>query len=72
MKLEQVLPQLREGQTITRSKAFQAERNTILFVKIEQSKLKFKCIWSNGDEINWAYYRFRTEDVMAENWEVAG
>jgi hypothetical protein len=43
-----------------------------LFVKIEESKLKFKCIWSNGDEINWAYYRFRTEDVMAENWEVAG
>ena len=72
MKLEQVLPQLRDGQTITRSKPFNHDGATIIFVKIEESKLKFKCIWSTGEELGWAYYRLRSEDVLSENWEVAG
>jgi hypothetical protein len=71
MKLEQVLPQLRDGQTITRNKAYN-QSATVVFVKIEESQLKFKIIWTNGDVIDWAYYRFRTEDVMAEDWEIAG
>jgi hypothetical protein len=70
MKLEQVLPMLRDGKTITRTKPYNKSA-TVLFVKIEESKLKFKCIWSTGDVINWASYNLRTEDVMAENWEVA-
>ena len=71
MKLEQVLPQLRDGQTITRNKAYN-QSTTVVFVKIEESQLKFKIIWTNGDVIDWAYYRFRTEDIMAEDWEIAG
>jgi hypothetical protein len=71
MKLEQVLPQLRDGQTITRNKAYN-QSATVVFVKIEESQLKFKIIWTNGDVIDWAYYRFRTEDIMAEDWEIAG
>jgi len=71
MKLEQVLPQLRDGQTITRNKPYN-QSATVLFLKIEDLKLKFKIIWTNGDVINWADYRIRTEDVMCDDWEVAG
>lgn len=71
MKLENVLPFLRNGQTITRTKPYE-NKKTILFVKLENERLKFKIIFSNGDVINWAYYTLKTEDVMAENWEVAG
>jgi hypothetical protein len=72
MKLEQVLPQLRDGQTITRSRPFDKSA-TVIFVKIEESRLKFNCIWHNGEQMEyWAYYNLRTEDIMAEDWEVAG
>lgn len=71
MKLEQVLPTLRDGQTITRTKPYKDE-STILFVKLEDMRLKFKIIFSNGDIIPWAYYTLKTDDVMAENWEIAG
>ena len=71
MKIEQVLPQLRDGQTITRNKAYN-QSATVVFVKIDESQLKFKIIWTNGDVIDWANYRFRTEDIMAEDWEIAG
>jgi hypothetical protein len=70
MKLEQVLPMLRDGKTITRTKPYN-QSNTVLFLKIEDSKLKFKIIWASGDVINWADYRIRTEDVMTDNWEIA-
>jgi hypothetical protein len=70
MKLEQVLPLLRDGKIITREKPYN-QSSTVLFVKIEESKLKFKIIWASGDVINWASYNLRTDDVMAENWEVA-
>jgi hypothetical protein len=73
MKLEQVLPLLRDGKTITRTKPFKNDGATLIFVKIEESKLKFKCIWSTGEEMEfWACYRLRTEDILAENWEIAG
>jgi hypothetical protein len=71
MKLENVLPFLRNGQTITRTKPYNQD-NTVIFVKLEDNRLKFKIIWTTGDVINWADYRIRAEDVMAENWEVAG
>jgi hypothetical protein len=71
MKLEQVLPMLRDGKTITRNKPYN-QSATVLFLKIEDLKLKFKIIWTNGDVVNWAYYTLKTEDVLAENWEVAG
>jgi hypothetical protein len=71
MKLENVLPFLRNGQTITRTKPYE-NKKTILFVKLENERLKFKIIFSNGDVINWACYTLKTEDVIAENWEVAG
>ena len=73
MKLEQVLPLLRDGKTITRNKPFNnLYKSTIIFNKLEESKLKFKCIWSTGEELGWAYYRLRSEDVLSEDWEVAG
>ena len=73
MKLEQVLPLMREGKTITRSKPHNnSDKTTVIFVKIEESRLKFKCIWSNGEVIGWGNYRLRSEDILAENWEVAG
>ena len=73
MKLEQVLPLLRDGKTITRSKPFNnSDKTTVIFVKIEEFKLKFKCIWSTGEELGWAYYRLRSEDILSEDWEVAG
>lgn len=70
MKLEQVLPMLRDGKTITRTKPYN-DNSTILFVKIKESKLNFKVIWSTGEVIGWSYYTLKTDDVMAENWEVA-
>ena len=71
MKLEQVLPMLRDGKTITRSKPFKHDGATIVFVKIEESKLKFRCIWSNGEQMEyWASYRLRTEDILSDDWEV--
>ena len=73
MKLEQVLPLLRDGKTITRSKPHNnSDKTTVIFVKIEESKLKFKCIWSTGEELGWASYRLRSEDILSEDWEVAG
>ena len=73
MKLEQVLPLLRDGKTITRSKPHNnSDKTTVIFVKIEESKLKFKCIWSSGEELGWASYRLRSEDILSEDWEVAG
>jgi hypothetical protein len=71
MKLEHVLPQLRDGKTITRTKPYN-DKNTVVFVKLEDERLKFKIIFTTGDVINWACYTFKTEDVLAENWEVAG
>ena len=71
MKLEQVLPALRDGKIITRTKPYN-DKNTVVFVKLEDDRLKFKIIFSTGDVVNWAYYTLKTEDVMAENWEVAG
>jgi hypothetical protein len=42
-------------------------------VKIEESELKFKCVWSTGEEMSfWACYTFKTEDILSDNWEVAG
>jgi len=70
MKLEQVLPMLRDGKIITRTKPYN-DKKTVVFVKIEDDRLKFKIIFSTGDVVNWAYYTLKTEDVMAENWEVA-
>ena len=73
MKFEQVLPLMRQGKTITRSKPFNnSDKTTVIFVKIEESKLKFKCIWSSGEELGWASYRLRSEDILSEDWEVAG
>ena len=71
MKLEQVLPMLRDGKIITRKKPYN-DSSTIVFVKLEDERLKFKIIFTTGDVINWAYYTLKTEDVLAENWEVAG
>jgi hypothetical protein len=72
MKLEQVLPMLRDGKTITRSKKWNPTSTTVILVKIEESSLKFKVIWSTGEEMSfWACYTLKTDDVMAENWEVA-
>ena len=71
MKLEQVLPMLRDGKTITRTKPYK-DKNTVVFVKLEDNRLKFKIIFSSGDVVHWAYYTLKTEDVVAENWEVAG
>jgi hypothetical protein len=73
MKLEQVLPLLRDGKTITRSKPHNnSDKTTVIFVKIEESKLKFKCIWSDGEVLGWNSYRLRSEDILSEDWEVAG
>ncbi len=71
MKLEQVLPALRDGKIITRTKPYK-DKNTVVFVKLEDNRLKFKIIFSSGDIVNWAFYTLKTEDVLAENWEVAG
>ena len=73
MKLEQVLPMLRDGKCITRSKKWNPTSTNVILVKIEESELKFKCVWSTGEEMSfWSCYTFKTEDVLAENWEVAG
>ena len=73
MKLEQVLPMLRDGQIITRSKKWNPNSTTVILVKIEESSLRFKCVWSTGEEMSfWAYYRFTAEDILSENWEIAG
>ena len=71
MNLGQVYPALRAGQVITRTKPY-GKQNTVVFVKLENDRLKFKVIFTTGDIINWASYRLRSEDVLAENWEVAG
>jgi hypothetical protein len=73
MYLEQVLPMLRDGKTITRSKKWNPNSTTVILVKIEESSLRFKCVWSTGEEMSfWACYTFKTEDVLVDNWEVAG
>jgi hypothetical protein len=71
MKLEQVLPMLRDGKIITRKKPYN-DSSTVVFVKLEDERLKFKIIFTTGEVIGWSYYTLKTEDVLAENWEVAG
>ena len=73
MKLEQVLPMLRDGKTITRSKKWNPTSTNVILVKIEESELKFKCVWSTGEEMSfWSSYTFKTEDILSDNWEIAG
>lgn len=73
MKLERVLPFLRDGQTITRSKKWNPTTTNVILVKMEESNLKFKCVWSNGEEMSfWSSYRFTAEDILSEQWEIAG
>ena len=73
MKLEQVLPLLRDGKLITRSKKWNPNSTTVILVKMEESKLRFKCVWSTGEEMSfWACYKFTAEDILSENWEIAG
>jgi len=71
MKLEQILPALKSVEKITITKPYN-DKNTVFFVKLENERLKFKVIFTTGDIINWASYRLNSEDVLAENWEVAG
>ena len=72
MKLEQVLPMLRDGKTITRTKPVPSGFS-VLFVKINgYEQLVKKFVLSTGEEMDWSWYRVTKEDVMAENWEVAG
>ena len=72
MKLEQVIPMMRdEGKIITRTKPF-GENNTVVFVKMEDNQMKFKVIWTTQEMTKWANYRLRTEDINADNWEIAG
>lgn len=72
MKLEQVLPILRDGQCITRQRKINNDTAMIYFVRIIDNKLKFMVLTSKGDKIPWAYYSFQTEDITVDNWEVAG
>ena len=73
MKLEQVLPMLRDGKTITRSKKWNPNSTNVILVKIEESELKFKCVWSTGEEMSfWACYTFKTEDILSDTWEEEG
>ncbi len=73
MKLEQVLPLLRDGKTITRKKALNnSDKSTVLFLKIEKSKLKFQIVWSDSEVVGWGHYTLKTEDILSEDWEVAG
>jgi hypothetical protein len=44
----------------------------IYFVRIIDDRLKFMFYTSKGEQISWAYYTFKTEDIMADNWEIAG
>ena len=72
MKLEQVLPMLRDGKTITRIKKWNPNSTTDILVKIEESSLKLKCVWSTGREMTfWADYMFTAEDLLAEDWKIA-
>ncbi len=70
MKLEQVLPMLREGKCISREKPQKNGGSLFLFVRMLNERLHFMFITSTGEQISWAYYTLKTEDVMAENWEV--
>ncbi len=72
MKLEQVLPMLRDGKCITRERKTKDEITMIYFVRIIDYRLKFMFYTSIGEQISWAYYSFKTEDIMADNWEIAG
>jgi hypothetical protein len=71
MKLEQVLPMLRDGKCISREKPQKNGGALILFVRMINERLHFMFITSTGEQISWAYYTLKTEDVTAENWEVA-
>jgi len=72
MKLEQVLPSLRDGKCITRERKTKDDITMIYFVRIIDDRLKFMFCTSKGDQISWAYYTFKTEDIIADNWEISG
>ena len=44
----------------------------IYFVRIIDDRLKFMFFTSKGDQTSWAYYTFKTEDIMVDNWEITG
>ena len=70
MKLEQVLPELRNGKCITRERKTKDDITMIYFVRIIDERLKFMFFTSTGENIPWAYYSFKTEDIMVDNWEI--
>ena len=67
MLLEEVMPALREGKVVSRIKHYNDGRATVS-VKIDNNKLEFKWCRSCGAELGWAWYSFKIEDVLAENW----
>ncbi len=72
MKLEQVLPMLRDGKCISRERKTKDDITMIYFIRIIDDRLKSMFFTSKGDQTQWAYYTFKTEDIMADNWELAG
>ncbi|MFM6944965.1 MAG: hypothetical protein ACKOXV_06730 [Bacteroidota bacterium] len=67
MLLEEVMPALREGKIISRTKDYDGLQATVS-VKIDNNKLRFKWCRTCGAEIGWNWYSFKIEDVQAENW----
>jgi FtsP/CotA-like multicopper oxidase with cupredoxin domain len=72
MKLEQVLPMLRNGETITRTRLWNGSSRVVYFVKIMDEQLKFKFIARDGTTTSWHMYSMREQDILAEDWEIAG
>ncbi len=69
MLLEEVMPALREGKIVSRTKEYDGREATVS-VKIDNNKLEFKWQRTCGTEIGWNWYSFKIEDVQAENWIV--
>ena len=67
MLLEEVMPALREGKIVSRTKEYDG-REASVSVKIDDNKLEFYWRRSCGAKLGWAWYSFKIEDVLAENW----
>ncbi len=69
MTLEEVLPLLREGKSITRTRKSYNQASMIVWF-VSGTKLNCKFLYKSGKEFNDYHYKFSNEDLIADDWEI--
>ena len=69
MTLEEVLPLLRKGKSIKRTRKSNNQALMIVWFA-SGTKLNCKFLFKSGKEFNDYYYKFANEDLISDDWEI--